>query len=58
MLGFAKLGTEDLLITGLAGVAVSVIAYLFWINFRENRLKHKRLRNAKREGRGPWGFDE
>jgi hypothetical protein len=47
----------DILVSGMAALAVGVMAYLGWIFFKQSLKRHKEQKERGRQRRGYWGYE-
>jgi len=46
----------DALLNGMALLSLGLVAYLFWLRFRERRNERKQLQARERDRRNHWGY--
>jgi membrane protein implicated in regulation of membrane protease activity len=47
----------DILVNGVAALAVGLVVYLGWLNFQQKRERRTKQEARKRQRRGHWGYE-
>ena len=47
----------DILLNGMAALAVGLIAYLGWLAFQQKLKGRKEQKDRQKQRRGHWGYD-
>ncbi len=57
MSAFVDIGFGQILLKGIAFLAVCFIGYLLWLRIQEKRRERKARKERERERRGHWGYE-
>jgi membrane protein implicated in regulation of membrane protease activity len=47
----------DILVNGMAALAVGLVVYLGWLGFQQKRKQRKEQKDRERQRRGHWGYE-
>jgi membrane protein implicated in regulation of membrane protease activity len=47
----------DILVNGMAALAVGLVVYLGWLGFQQKRKRSKEQKDRERQRRGHWGYE-
>jgi len=47
----------DILLNGMAALAVGLVVYLGWLAFKQNLKKRQEQKERERQRRGHWGYE-
>jgi hypothetical protein len=56
MVASIRIVLVDLLLIGMGGLAICVVAYVFWVMLRDER-KYRQERGRESQRRGFWGYE-
>jgi len=57
MTAFVQVWFADILVGGMAGLAVCLVVYLLRLEFRQKREQRKLRQQRGRQRRGYWGYE-
>jgi hypothetical protein len=56
MVSFVRPLLADILVNGMAFLALALMGYLLWLRFREKRQERKSQQERERNRRDHWGY--
>jgi membrane protein implicated in regulation of membrane protease activity len=57
MVSFIPICLADMLLNGVAALALSIVVCLMWLGFREKRQERQDRHRREREHRSQWGYE-
>ncbi len=57
MAPFMHVWFADMLVNGMAALAVCLMGYLVWMVFRDKRQRRKDQKQREHQRRGHWGYE-
>ena len=57
MVSFIPICLADMLVNGMAALALSIVVYLKWLRLREKRQERQDRHRRERERRSQWGYE-
>jgi membrane protein implicated in regulation of membrane protease activity len=57
MVSFIPICLADMLLNGVAALALSIVVCLMWLGFREKRQERQDRHRRERERRSQWGYE-
>ena len=57
MVSFIPICLADMLVNGMAALALSIAVYLMWLRLREKRQERQDRHRREREHRSQWGYE-